>query len=116
LKAAVAMSERINKTVNADGSVCFGAIPCDLHRGGLKKPLEALPGIRITGIIGDVTECWMDFTYRGYELSAHETMGLDILHGPADCPDEVLSQILIHCQTPKNDPPRRSLWRRFSGT
>jgi hypothetical protein len=89
---------RLNITMN-DGSRHFGDLPQTVLWHDLRDHIERLEGAAITDFVTDnVTEAWIDFTYRGYKFSANDQFG-DYWFFVDDpkCPDDILEAVLSHC-------------------
>lgn len=82
-----------------DGSRHFGALPQTVLWYELRDHIKKLAGATVTGFItDDVTEAWIDFTYRGQQFSVNDQYG-EYWFFVADpqCPDELLTAVLAHC-------------------
>jgi hypothetical protein len=58
-----------------------------------------LDGASVTNFITDnVTEGWLDFTYKGQSFSVNDQHGnyWFFVEDPA-CPDEILHEVVAHC-------------------
>ena len=87
-----------NQRMN-DGSRHFASFPEGWPWSDFRDHIQQLPGTTITGYLtDDVTEVWIDFTYRDYKFSVNNQFGEFWLFvdDPA-CPDEVLNSIVEHC-------------------
>jgi hypothetical protein len=101
----VSESPRLLDQRMADGSRHFGGFA---ERGGdvadwhvLRAAIAALPGAVETGFVADdVTEAWLDFTFRGHVFSLNNQMG-DWWYFVKDpqAPDDVLRAVLAHFAT-----------------
>lgn len=86
-----------------DGSRQFAALPetYDVQHPqwwALRDRIEQLPGAKLQNLVTDnVTEAWIDFTYRGHELSLNNQFGewWFFVKDPA-CPDELLREVIAH--------------------
>jgi hypothetical protein len=62
--------------------------------------LVLLEGVSVMKFITDnVTEGWLDFTYRGHNFSVNDQNG-DYWFFVDDpkCPDEILEEVVAHCR------------------
>lgn len=83
-----------------DGSRHFAALPFTKSWHSLRRHIERLEGVSATSIITDeVTEAWIDFSYRGQEFSVNNQFGEYWLFvkDPA-CPEEDLEAVYSHCK------------------
>ena len=83
-----------------DGSRHFGDLPQTILWYELRTHIKKLEGADITGFItGDVTEAWIDFSYRGHHFSVNDRFGAYwfFVNDPT-CPDEILESVLSHCE------------------
>ncbi len=62
----------------------------------LRAHIEKIPGATITGFVTDnVTEAWIDWTYRGHDFSANNQHGdWWLFVGDPSCPDDILEHVL----------------------
>jgi hypothetical protein len=82
-----------------DGSRHFGDLPQTVLWHRLRNHIEKLVGAEITDFVTDnVTETWIDFSYRGHRFSVNDQFGayLFFVNDPS-CPDETLDAVLSHC-------------------
>ncbi len=89
----------LNLTTN-DGSRQFGELPQAVLWHELCDHIENLNGATVTDFITDnVTEAWIDFSYRGYLFSINDQFG-DYWFFVSDpsCPDIILETVLSHCR------------------
>ena len=101
-KALVAcvMAEQLLNVIMNDGSRHVGALPQTALWHELRDHIGGLDGAAVTDFITDnVTEAWIDFTYRACSFSVNDQMG-DYWFFVDDpkCPDEVLEAVLSHCE------------------
>lgn len=83
-----------------DGSRHFASLPEAEPWESLHEHVKRLEGVSETGIITDeVTEAWIDFSFRGQEFSINNQSGdyWFFVEDPA-CPEEVLEAVLSHCK------------------
>ena len=83
-----------------DGSRHFGELPQSILWHKLRDHLIELDGAKVTDFVtDDVTEAWMDFSYRGYRFSINDQFGAYwFFVGDPECPDGVLEAVLSHCE------------------
>ena len=82
-----------------DGSRQFAALPESWPWTNFRDHIEKLPGADVTQYLSDnVTEVWIDFTYRDQTFSINNQFGEYWLfvENPL-CPDEVLRSVVDHC-------------------
>jgi hypothetical protein len=81
-----------------DGSRHFGDLPQTALWYDVRDHVARLPGALLTGFVtDDVTEAWIDFTYRGCAFSINDQFGDDWFFVDASvCPDDILSDLLSH--------------------
>ena len=94
------MTERLYSIIMHDGSRHFGDLPQTVLWHGLRDHIEGLEGAVVTGFVTDeVTEAWIDFSYRGHEFSVNDQNGeyWFFVQDP-ECPDEILEAVLSHCK------------------
>jgi len=94
------MTERPYSIVMHDGSRHFGDLPQTVLWHRLRDHIEELGGAAVTGFVTDnVTEAWIDFSYRGHEFSVNDQCGeyWFFVQDP-ECPDEILEAVLSHCK------------------
>ena len=90
--------ELLNITMH-DGSRHFGDLPQTVLWYALRDHVSALPGAAVTRFLTDnVTEAWIDFTYRHQEFSINDQFGSYwfFVNDPA-CPDEIMQAVLDYC-------------------
>jgi len=83
-----------------DGSRHFASLPESEPWESLHEHVKRLGGVSETGIVTDeVTEAWIDFSFRGHEFSINNQSGdyWFFVEDPA-CPEEVLEAVLSHCK------------------
>ena len=83
-----------------DGSRQFGELPQTALWYELRDHIEKLAGAAVTNFVTDnVTEAWIDFSYRGYRFCVNDQFG-DYWFFVADptCSDGILQSILAHCK------------------
>ncbi|HEV8431063.1 MAG TPA: hypothetical protein VGQ41_24380 [Pyrinomonadaceae bacterium] len=83
-----------------DGSRHFGDLPQTVLWHQLRSHIEKLAGAEVTNFVTDnVTEAWIDFSYRGYCFSINDQFGdyWFFVNDPK-CPDEILEAVLSHCE------------------
>ena len=93
------MAEELFNIIMNDGSRHFGDLPQSILWNPLRDHIEALDGAKVTGFITDnITEGWIDFSFRGYRFSVNDQFG-DYYFFVDDpkCPDEILESVLHHC-------------------
>lgn len=101
-----------------DGSRHFGDVPesydaenPEWHR--IKAHVPRLEGAVLTGFTtDDVTEAWIDFSFRGHEISINNQHGFwwFFVKDPA-CPEDILVTVLDHFEAELN--PHGALARTF---
>src|SRR5678815_2509285 len=87
-------------TIMNDGSRHFGNLPQSVLWHELRDHISRLEGAVLTDFVTDnVTEAWIDFTYRGCRFSVNDQMGdyWFFVDRPI-CPDAVLQAVLSHCE------------------
>lgn len=92
------MSQPLINLIMHDGSRHFGDLPQTALWYAVRDHVVRLPGAALTGFVtDDVTEAWIDFTYRGHAFSINDQFGdyWFFVKDPA-CPDDVLSEVLSH--------------------
>ena len=84
-----------------DGSRHFGESPQMVLWYELRDHIEKLAGAEITGFITDnITEAWIDFSYRGHRFSVNDQFGeYWFFVDDPECPDEILVAVLSHCES-----------------
>jgi hypothetical protein len=83
-----------------DGSRRFAALPQRVTWRKLRRHLESLPGLKVTGFLTDfVTEGWLDFTYREHKFTVNDQFGefWFFVEDPA-APEELLNRVAEHCE------------------
>ncbi len=84
-----------------DGSRNFVNLPTDvIDWSDLYNYLGELNGVKKTGFLTDnVTEVWMDFSFRGHDFSVNNQMGeYWFFNENPDCPEQILIEIAEHCE------------------
>jgi hypothetical protein len=82
-----------------DGSRHFGELPQTVLWYDLRDHIEKLEGAVITGFLtDDVTEAWIDFTYKDHKFSVNDQMWKYwfFVKDPK-CPNDILRAVLSHC-------------------
>ena len=84
-----------------DGSRKFAELPQTRLWRDLHDHLLALRGAVVTGILtDDVTEAWIDFTYRGHTFTINNQFGdYWFFVNDVTCPDEILAEVVRHCES-----------------
>lgn len=93
------VAEELFNLTMKDGSRHFGDLPQTALWHDLRDHIENLGDATITDFVTDnVTEAWIDFTYRGHRFSVNDQYG-DYWFFVADpkCPDDILNAVLAHC-------------------
>jgi hypothetical protein len=83
-----------------DGSRHFGDLPQTVLWHEMRDHIEKLDGAEVTHFVTDnVTEAWIDFSYRGHRFSVNDQFGdyWFFVNDPT-CPDEILEAVLSHCE------------------
>jgi hypothetical protein len=83
-----------------DGSRQFADLPEVISWEALRDHLAALSSAKVTGYLTDqITEAWIDFTYRGYTMSVNNQFGdyWFFVDDPS-CPDPILANVVSHCE------------------
>ena len=83
-----------------DGSRHFGDLPQTVLWHQMRNHIEKLKGAEVTHFLTDnVTEAWIDFSYRGHHFSVNDQFGnyWFFVNDPT-CPDEILEAVLSHCE------------------
>jgi hypothetical protein len=83
-----------------DGSRHFGDLPQTVLWHQMRDHIGKLDGAKVTHFVTDnVTEAWIDFSYRGHRFSVNDQFGnyWFFVNDPT-CPDEVLEAVLSHCE------------------
>ena len=94
------MKEQLLSIIMNDGSRHFGDLPQTVLWHELRDHIGRLDGAVVTDFVTDnVTEAWIDFTYRTYRFSVNDQMGeyWFFVDNP-NCPDEALETVLSHCE------------------
>jgi hypothetical protein len=84
-----------------DGSRKFGELPQTVPWDRLRRHLEMLPGATVTNFITDeITEAWIDFSFRDQRLSVNNQFGdyWFFVEAP-QAPDETLEAVLTYCRS-----------------
>lgn len=81
-----------------DGSRHFGDLAQTALWYDVRDHVARLPGAVLTGFItDDVTEAWIDFSYRGHTFSINDQFGDDwFFVQEAACPDPSLRAVPDH--------------------
>lgn len=94
------MSEELLSLIMNDGSRHFGYLPQTVLWYELRYHIQKLNGATVTNFITDnVTEAWIDFSFRGYSFAVNDQFGdyWFFVDNPK-CPDDVLKTVLSHCE------------------
>jgi hypothetical protein len=94
------MIEELLKVIMNDDSRQFGELPQTALWYELREHIEKLDGGAVTDFVTDnVTESWIDFSYRGYRFFLNDQFGdyWFFVDDPT-CPDGILETILAHCK------------------
>lgn len=94
------MPQHLFSTIMNDGSRHFGDLPQTVLWHELRDHIGRLDGATVTHFVTDnVTEAWIDFTYRSCRFSVNDQMGeyWFFVEDPK-CPDEILEAVLSYCQ------------------
>ena len=92
------MAQPLINLIMHDGSRHFGDLPQTALWYDVRDHVARLPGAQLTGFVtDDITEAWIDFTYRQHDFSINDQFGdyWFFVSDPA-CPDEVLNEVLSH--------------------
>lgn len=83
-----------------DGSSQFAELPEVCSWDEFRQHIARLVGATITDCItDDVTEMWLDFSFRGHAFTANNQCGdFWFFVRDAACPDEILRAIVEHCE------------------
>ena len=95
------MAAKLLDIIMHDGSRNFGDLPESIGWHQLRNHIEHLDGAQITGFLTDnITEVWIDFTYRGHQFSINNQFGdyWFFVENP-QCSDEILDAVLRHCES-----------------
>ena len=89
----------LNHTMN-DGSRQFAALPESESWHRLRDHISRLAGARITKFItDDVTEAWIDFTYREHSFTVNNQFGeFWFFVSDPSCADDILTGVVRHCE------------------
>jgi hypothetical protein len=100
LLVACVMAKELLSIIMNDGSRHFGDLPQTVLWHELRDHIGRLVGAEVTNFITDnVTEAWIDFTYRACRFSVNDQMGdYWFFVDNAKCPDEILEAVLSHCE------------------
>jgi hypothetical protein len=94
------MAEELPNLIMNDGSRLFAELPQTVLWYELRDHIERLDGASVAGFVTDnVTEAWIDFSYRGYRFSVNDQLGdyWFFVDNP-DCPEEILDSVVSHCK------------------
>jgi hypothetical protein len=88
----------LSHQIVADGSRMFGSLELPVLWDTLRTHAEKLPGVRVTGFVGNGVEVWIEFAYRGYAFTVNNAVEGEYWFFVEDpgCPDEVLVEVLGH--------------------
>jgi hypothetical protein len=92
------MTRPLYNIIMHDGSRHFGDLPQTALWYDVRDHVVRLPGATLTGFVtDDVTEAWIDFTYRDRAFSINDQFGdyWFFVNDPA-CPAEILQEVLDH--------------------
>ncbi len=81
-----------------DGSRNFTDLPMTQDWYAVRDHVRLLPGATLTGFVtDDVTEAWIDFTWRGHRFSINNQYGDDwfFVDDPL-CPEGFLMEVRAH--------------------
>ena len=84
-----------------DGSRHFASLPESCSWVALRRHIERLPGAAVTKYISDdVTEMWLDFSFRGHPFTVNNQFGefWFFTSDPA-CSDYTLRAVVEHCES-----------------
>ncbi len=90
------MDHRMN-----DGSRHFADLPQTKLWYDVRDHVNNLPGAVLQSFLtDDVTEAWIDFTYRSHHFSINDQNGdyWFFVQDP-NCPDEILKEVVAHFRT-----------------
>ena len=89
-----------NHTMN-DGSRKFAELPQSRLWYDLRDHLLTLHGAVVTGVLtDDVTEAWIDFTYRGHSFTINDQFGgYWFFVDDPKCSDDILTEVVRHCES-----------------
>ena len=81
-----------------DGSRQFATLPQSQLWYAVRDHVAALEGAALTGFVcDDVTEAWIDFSYRGHAFNINDQFGEYWLFvADPGCPDDVLRSVARH--------------------
>lgn len=90
LESARLLNVRMN-----DGSRHFAELPETRDWHAVRAFLEHAGGVTAVKLVtDDVTEAWVDWTYRGHQFSANNQFGAWwVFVADPDCPDTVLEEM-----------------------
>jgi hypothetical protein len=94
------MAKELLNLIMHDGSRQFGELPQNASWYKLRDHIGNLNGAKVTDFVTDnVTEAWIDFTFRGSQFSVNDQFG-DYWFFVKDpyCPDDILHAVLSHCR------------------
>ncbi len=99
-------TELLNHTMH-DGSRQFAALPESQSFDRLRDHLKIFNGAVVTEFLTDgVTEVWIDFVYRRHCFTVNNQFGeYWFFVADPNCPDEVLTEVVSHCETLLQDSP-----------
>jgi hypothetical protein len=83
-----------------DGSRHFGVLPQSVLWYDMRDHIAKLDGATVTAFVtDDVTEAWIDFTYREQTFSVNDQNGeyWFFVDDPT-CPANILRAVLSHCE------------------
>jgi hypothetical protein len=94
------MAGELLNIIMPDGSRQFGELPQSATWYKLRGHIGKLDGASVTEFITDqVTEAWIDFTFRGYEFTVNNQFGeYWFFVNDAQAPEELLKLVLFHCR------------------
>jgi hypothetical protein len=84
-----------------DGSRQFAALPESESWHRLRDHVSELAGAQVTDLITDeITEAWLDFTYRGQRFNVNNQFGeyWFFVRDPS-CADDILTEVVRHCDS-----------------
>jgi len=95
------MAAKLINIIMNDGSRHFAGLPESIGWEELRNHIERLAGAQVTDFISDnVTEAWIDFTYRGHRFSINNQFGeYWFFVVDPQCSDEILQAVLVHCES-----------------
>jgi hypothetical protein len=94
------MAINLLSIIMKDGSRHFGDLPQTVLWYQLRDHIGGLAGTEITDFVTDnVTEAWIDFSYRDYHFSVNDQFGeYWFFVDDPQCPDPILEAVLSHCE------------------